>query len=326
MNSNTLATGKKEIKIITEKSRKKSKNGIRNISLFTMLIPGAVLIFILNYLPMFGIIIAFKKINMRDGILKSPWIGLENFKFMFRSEDAWLITRNTVGYNLIFIVFGLIIAVALAIALNEVRNKTLSKIYQTIMLMPHFLSFVVVSYLVLAFLNVENGYLNKHILPLLGMEPVSWYTNPKPWPWILIIVHFWKVAGYSSIVYLAAIVGIDTELYEAAEIDGANKWNQIVYITIPSLKQLMTIMTILNFGKIFNADFGLFYQVPLDSGALYSATYVINTYVYNMLTSAGTSSLGMASAAALYQSFVGFILVIICNTIVRKIDSSNSLF
>lgn len=294
--------------------------------LLLMLAPGFLLVLLINYLPMFGIIIAFKKINMRQGILGSPWTGLDNFKFMFQSPDAWVITRNTLGYNLIFIFGGLVLSVALAIALCSIGKKLLSKVYQTVLIMPHFLSFVIVSYLVFGFLSTGSGFLNKHILPMLGMESVNWYTEPKYWPFILIFVNFWKHTGYNSIVYVAAHAGIDTQLYEAAEIDGAGKWQQILHITLPALKPLMIIMTILNIGKIFNADFGLFYQVPMDSGALYSATYVINTYVYNMLTAAGTASMGMASAAAFYQSVVGFVLVLVTNMIVNRIDPDSALF
>ena len=173
---------------------------------------------------------------------------------------------------------------------------------------------------------MENGVLNRAVLPLFGAEPIDWYATVKAWPWILIFVNFWKATGYGSVVYLAAIAGIDTQLYEAAQIDGATRWQRIRYITVPSLVPLMIILTIMNVGKIFSADFGLFYQVPLNTGTLYPATNVISTYVYNMLTSAGTGSVGMASAAAFYQSIVGFVLVMTTNLIVRKIDPDSALF
>lgn len=297
-----------------------------NAPLLAMVVPGAIFLIIFNYLPMFGIVIAFKKYNFADGIWGSPWNGLKNFEFMFKSPDAWVITRNTLGYNLVFILGGLILNVAMAIGLNEIANKLYSKICQTIVIMPHFLSYVIVSYLVLAFLHIDNGVLNREVLPFLGMEPVDWYTTPKAWPWILVIVNFWKTTGYGSVVYLAALAGIDTQLYEAAEIDGAGRWQRIRYITIPELVPLMTILTILNIGKIFNSDFGLFYQVPLNSGALYSTTNVISTYVYNMLTAIGAGSVGLASAASFYQSIVGFVLVMATNLIVRRIDPDSALF
>ncbi len=298
----------------------------KNIPLLTMVLPGLVFFILFNYLPMFGIMIAFKQYRFDMGIWGSPWNGLKNFTFMFSSPDAWVITRNTVCYNLLFIFGGLVLNVAMAIGLSELRNKMFSKVCQTIVLMPHFLSFVIVSYLALAFLHVENGVLNRVFMPLFGREPIDWYATVKAWPFILVFVHFWKSVGYGSVVYLAGIAGIDTSLYEAAKVDGANRWQQIKYITLPALKSLMIILTILNVGKIFNSDFGLFYQVPLNTGTLYPATNVISTYVYNMLTSAGTGSVGMASAAAFYQSIVGFILVMTTNMIVRRISPENSLF
>lgn len=298
----------------------------KNFSLFTMMIPGLIHLILFAYLPMFGVIIAFKKINFAQGILKSPWVGLQNFKFLFNTSDAWIITRNTVLYNLLFITLGLVLHLIVAIGLNEVRNKVISKTCQTMMLMPHFMSMVVISYIAFAFFSNETGFMNHKILPMLGMEPVDWYVNPKPWPYILSIVHFWQNLGYGSIVYLASIAGIDKNLYEAAEIDGANKWNQITNITIPCLKPVIIIMLIMSIGKIFNADFGLFYQVPQNSGALYSTTSTINTYVFNMMKSGSANSMGMSSAAAFYQSIVGFILVVASNAVVHKIDPERAMF
>ena len=266
----------------------------QNIPYYIMMLPGLIATFVFSYLPIFGIIIAFKKFNPRAGIWGSPWCGLDNFNFIFNSSDTMIVLRNTLCYNLVFIFLGLILNVALAVLLNLVVNKTVSKIYQTIIIMPHFLSFVIVSYIVYAF--------------------------------FLTFVHFWKVTGYGSVVYLAAIAGIDTEIYEASEIDGANRWQQIRYVTIPSIKPVMITMTILNIGKIFNADFGLFYQVPMNSGALYSVTNVINTFVYNTLGQGGITGVGMSSAASFFQSVVGFVLVLISNSITRKIDSENAMF
>ena len=271
-------------------------------------------------------IIAFKKVNFAQGILKSPWVGFANFRFLFNTSDAWVITRNTILYNLLFILLGLVLHLAVAIGLNELKNKLISKSCQTLMIMPHFLSMVVISYIAFAFFSNETGFMNHKILPMLGMSPVDWYTNPKPWPYILSTVHFWQGLGYGSIVYLASIAGIDKNLYEAAQIDGANKWRQITSITLPSLKPVVIIMLIMAIGKIFNADFGLFYQVPQNSGALYSATSVINTYVFNMMKSGSANSLGMSSAAALYQSVVGFVLVVAANAVVHKIDPEKAMF
>lgn len=298
----------------------------KNFSLFTMLIPGLLHLILFAYLPMFGVIIAFKKINFTQGILKSPWVGFANFRFLFNTSDAWIITRNTILYNLLFIFLGVILHLAVAIGLNEVKNKIVSKSCQTLMIMPHFLSMVVISYIAFAFFSNETGFMNHKILPMLGLSPVDWYVNPKPWPYILSIVHFWQGLGYGSIVYLASIAGIDKNLYEAAQIDGANKWRQITSITLPCLKPVITIMLIMAIGKIFNADFGLFYQVPQNSGATYSTTSVINTYVFNMMKSGSANSLGMSSAAALYQSVVGFVLVVGANAVVHKIDPERAMF
>lgn len=318
------------MKISSEKSfigsRRTSLGMKKDIPILVMMLPGIILTFLFSYLPMFGVIIAFKNINMRDGILGSAWCGLQNFKFLFHTSDAYVITRNTVGYNLVFIFVGTFLNVTLAILMSLLFSKMASKVYQTIMIMPYFLSFVIVSYLVFAFLSMDNGFLNKHLLPMLGIEPVNWYTTARPWPIILCTVNFWKWTGYSSVVYLAAISGIDTQLYEAAELDGANRWKQILYITLPSLKTLIVIQTILAVGKILNSDFGLFYQVPMNSGALYSTTNTINTYVYNSMVSGGVRSLGMSSAAAFYQSAVGFVLVLVTNKIVNKIDPESALF
>lgn len=307
---------------------KRGANGFKqNWSLYLMTLPGIILTFLFSYLPMFGIIIAFKKINLRDGIFGSPWVGFDNFELLLQNENAWISIRNTVLYNLVFIVSELVIAVGLAILLSMIANKFLSKAYQTIFIMPHFLSMVIVSYIVFAFLNMESGFLNNVILPIFGIdEKINWYAESGAWTYILFIVRIWKSAGYSSIVYLAAIAGIDKEMYEAARIDGAGVWKQITHITLPSIKNIMIIMTILNIGKIFSADFGLFYNVTMNSGALYPTTLVINTYVYNMMTAAGTASTGLASAAAMLQSVLGFVLVVTTNTIVKKIDSDSALY
>ncbi|WP_436376894.1 ABC transporter permease [Cytobacillus sp. BC1816] len=293
-----------------------------------MVLPGTIWFLLFSYLPMFGTVIAFKNFRFDPNgffasVQNSEWVGFENFKFLFNTNDAWIITRNTVLYNLVFIVLGLVLAVFVAIVLSELANKRLSKIYQTGMLFPHFLSWVVVSYFVFTFLSVDRGLLN-NMLGWLGIDAISWYNEPKFWPAIIILTSIWKGVGYGSIVYLAAIVGIDRTYYEAAMIDGASKWQQIKSITIPLITPLMVILTILNIGRIFSADFGLFYQVPRDSGPLYSVTNVIDTYVYRGLTTMGDIS--MSTAAGLYQSFVGFILVLLTNYLVQKIDKEYALF
>lgn len=301
----------------------------KNWPLYLMFVPGFVLTFLFAYLPMFGMLIAFKKVNLRDGIFGSPWVGLANFTALFRNQSVWDAIRNTLLYNTVFILAGLVFAVGLAIALSLIKNKIASKVYQTVYIMPHFLSMVIVAYLVFAFLNMESGLVNNSIIPTIfgeGAQKVNWYATPGVWPIILFIVRIWSKTGYDSIVYLAAISGIDTELYEAAEIDGATTWGKIIHITIPSLRTMMIIMTILAIGKIFSADFGLFYTVTMNSGALYPTTLVTNTYVYNLMTGAGGASMGMSSAASMLQSVVGFIMVVATNLIVKKVDSEAGLF
>jgi putative aldouronate transport system permease protein len=292
--------------------------------LFLMMVPGILYLLINNYLPMLGIVIAFKDINFTKGILNSDWIGFKNFEFLFKTTDAYIITRNTLLYNVAFIILNLIAAVALAILLNELKNRFLSRFYQSAVLLPYLISTVIIGYLVFALLSGDSGMMNKRILPMLGMSEISWYSDTKYWPYILTIVSVWKGAGHLCVIFLAAIVGIDKEYYEAATVDGASRWQQIRSITLPLITPVITIMTLFAIGRIFYSDFGLFYQVPLDAGALSSVTNTIDTYVYRALLTLG--DIGMSSAAGVYQSVVGFLLVILSNYIVRKINSDNALF
>ncbi len=299
----------------------------RNKELLFLTLPGTIWFLIFAYLPMFGVLIAFKNWQIHGGFLesliKSPFVGFDNFKFLFSSSDAWLITRNTILYNIVFIVLGIVLPVTLAILLKELHNKKLSKYFQTSMFLPYFLSWVVVSYCLYAFLSPDKGYLNS-IRQNLGMESVSWYTEAKYWPFIIIFMSQWKGVGYGTVVYLASICGIDKTYYEAALVDGASKWQQIKSITIPLLKPVLIIMFINAVGGMFRSDFGLFYQLPKDSGALYPVTNVIDTYVYRALINLG--NIGMSSAAALYQSIVGLVLILVTNGIVRKVDNENAFF
>ncbi|WP_059102638.1 ABC transporter permease [Shouchella shacheensis] len=303
-------------------------NLYQNRTWLIMVLPGTIWFLVLAYLPMAGNILAFKDYRFDPGgfiasVVNSDWVGFENFRFLFSTNDAWVITRNTILYNLIFIVGGLVLAVTLAILISQLVNRKLAKIYQTGMLFPHFLSWVVVSYFVFTFLSVDRGLAN-NVLDWFGVEAISWYNEPKYWPFILTFTNFWKGVGFASIVYIAAIAGINRDYYEAAMIDGASKWQQIRHVTLPALMPLIVILTILDIGNIFNADFGLFYQVPRDSGTLYSVTNVIDTYVYRGLMQLGDIS--MTTAAGLYQSFVGLILVLITNYIAGKIDPDYALF
>jgi putative aldouronate transport system permease protein len=300
------------------------RRGERYLLLYLMALPGLVYLFCNNYMPMFGLIIAFKNLNFRLGILKSPWAGLDNFRYLFASRDALIITRNTVLYNLAFIVTGTIFAIFVAILLSELRAKFLSRIYQSVILVPQLMSWVVAGYLVFAVLSADVGLINKTILRKFGMEAISWYTTPQYWPFILVIVNQWKTIGFSSVIYLSSIVGISQDYYEAARIDGAGKLAQIRRITLPLLKPAVITLTILNLGRMFYSDFGLFYQIPRNSGALYAATRTIDVYVYNALMN--SSNFSMSSAASFYQSIVGFVLIIAANALIRKTSRENAIF
>ena len=273
---------------------------------------------------MAGVIIAFKKINLKEGILNSPWCGFDNFKYLFATKDAFVITRNTILYNLAFIVFGTIFSITLALLLSELKSKKMSKFYQTVVLFPYLVSMIIVSYLVYAFLSENTGFLNNTILPALGLEKYAWYSKTKYWPFILVFVSIWKSSGYNCIIYLSAILGIDTSYNEAAMLDGASIWQRIRLITLPMIKPTILMLLILSVGRMFYSDFGLFYQVPQNSGALYPVTNVIDTYVYRALLQLG--DIGMSSAAGIYQSIVGCILVIIANVVVRKYSEESALF
>lgn len=291
----------------------------RSLPLTIMALPALALMILFKYLPLAGIVLAFKKYNIRDGIFGSAWNGLKNFEYLFKTKDAWIITRNTLGYNIVFIVLDLVLAVTMAVVLNELHQKRTAKVFQTIFMAPYFLSWVVVSFIAYSFLSVDNGFINR----TFGME-VTWYSQKTAWPFILVIFQIWKTIGYSTVMYLGSIVGISNDYYEAALMDGATKWQQIRYITLPALKGMMIVLTILAIGKIFYADFGLFYQLPRNSGPLFPVTNVIDTYVYRSLKENG--NIGMAAAANLYQSLIGFVLVLSSNFVVRRIDKDSALF
>ncbi len=304
------------------------KHKLRKIAgywpLYLMMLPGFLYVVINNYIPMAGIVIAFKRYNALQGIWKSPFCGFKNFEFLFRTSDAWLITRNTILYNLAFIVLGTVLAIAVAILLNEIQSKAAKQLYQTVLLIPFLISMVVVSFLAFAFLSSANGFLNKSVLPLFGMGPIDWYNQPKYWPFILVFIGLWKSLGYNTILYYATICGIDRSLYEAAIVDGANRWKQVWHVTIPCLKSTIIILTLMSIGNIFRSDFGLFYQVPMNSGPLQNVTNTIDTYVFRGLMQ--TNNIGMSSAAGVYQSVVGFVLVLTANLVVNRLDSDSALF
>jgi len=286
--------------------------------------PGILYLLINNYIPMFGIFLAFKNFSYKKGVWKSPWNGFQNFKFLFQTKDAFLMTRNTILYNVAFIVIGTIFAIAIAIFLNALGESIRTKFFQSALLLPNLMSWVVIAYIVYAFLNSDSGFINNTILSAMGKDDIAWYMERGYWPVILTIVYLWKNAGYMSIIYLAAIAGIDKSVYEAASLDGASKRQQIFMVTLPLLKPTVIIMTLMAVGRIFFSDFGLFYQVPMNSGALYATTQTIDTYVYRGLME--LNDVGMSAAAGLFQSILGFIIVVSANAIVRKVDNDNALF
>ena len=276
----------------------------RWVPLYLMMAPGLIYLFINNYMPMAGLVVAFKNYNVVDGIFGSPWAGLSNFTYLF--NDAWTITRNTLLYNIVFIIINLILGIAFAIFICDIRSKACKTIYQSAILLPFLMSIVIVSYITFAFFSGDNGMLNKTILPFFGKEAINWYSESKYWPVVLVIVNTWKGVGYGCLIYISSISGIDPSFYEAAELDGASKWKQIRYITLPSIMPSVITLTLLNIGRIFYSDFGLFYQV------------------YRALLQSG--NIGMASAAGFYQSIVGFACVLLANVVVRKLSPENAMF
>lgn len=307
--------------LLAKKKKESRKSNFLNIlPLYLMMLPGLIYLVCNNYLPMFGILIAFKKVNFSVGILESPWCGLANFEYLFKTKDAMIMIRNTLLYNLVWIIMGMIIAVFIAICMAEISSRRIAKVIQPVICFPSMVSAVILSFIVYAFLSTSYGYVNTAILG----KKVNWYATAKYWPVILTIVHFWQSSGQSSIIYMASIGGIDKGMYESARIDGANKFKQIWYITLPMLKPMMILMLLMSIGRIFNSDFGMFYQVPLGSGLLYSTTQTIDTYVYRALLE--LNDVGMSSAASVFQAVIGFILVVLSNAFVRVVDPDNALF
>jgi putative aldouronate transport system permease protein len=308
--------------VLKEQKKLQLKEKFKNdFPLYMMMLPGILYLIANNYLPMFGILLAFKRINYAVGILKSPWVGLDNFEYLFKTKDAFIMIRNTLAYNAVWIIMDLVIAVFIALCMNEIAQRKIAKIIQPIICFPSMVSAVILSFLVYAFLSHSYGYLNTRFF---ADNPIQWYTTAKYWPLLLTIVHIWQGAGQSSVIYMASIGGIDKGLYESARIDGATKFEQIRYITLPLLKPMITMMLLLSIGRIFNSDFGLFYQVTLNNGMLYETTQTIDTFVYRALMQ--SNNVGQSSAASVFQAVIGFILVLLSNLLVRKINPENSLF
>lgn len=306
-------------------SQHKRSERSQNMGLILMALPMMLVVAVFSYIPMGGLIVAFKNYSYKDGILASPFCDplWKNFEFLFKSPDTFRIIRNTILYNLAFIVLTLVISVALALMLNEIRSRKALKFYQTTMFFPYFLSWVVVSYIVYAFLNPRLGYLNA-IAAVNNGETLDWYNTPKAWITIIIVLQIWKTVGMNVLMYYASLMSIDSSYTEAAVIDGATHWQVIRHIILPFLYPMMIILTILAVGKIMNSDFGLFYQVPMDSKTLYETTDVLETYVYRALIQSG--NIGMSSAAGFLKSVVGLVLVLFTNYVVKKINPDYGLY
>jgi putative aldouronate transport system permease protein len=293
------------------------------IQLTIMCVPALILVALFNYFPMFGLLMAFEHYMPMSGFFHSQWVGLDNFKFFITSQDVWNVTRNTIGYNLSIIIVTTVCSVALALCLYEITGKFRIKVYQTIMFIPYFLSWVVVAYVGYAFLNEGYGVLN-NLLQSMGFAPVSWYSQLSAWPYILILASTWKNIGFLTVVYYSALMSVDSELFEAAAIDGATKLKSVWHIALPSIIPVITIMTLMSLGRIFYSDFGLFWYLPQQSGMLFPVTDVIDTYVYRTLKVIG--NLGMSSSVNFFQSVLGLITIVFFNFLARKIDKDSSLF
>lgn len=292
-------------------------------ALYLMVLPAIIFFLIFSYIPMVGIVMAFKNFRIADGIFGSAWCGLDNFKFFFSSGTAWRLTKNTMLYNVAFLGVNVFLEVLLAIFISELGKNKLVKFCQSAMLLPHFISWVVVAVFLFGIFNYETGSLNG-ILTSLGFEPVHVYANVGAWKYILVGLNAWKSVGYGSIVYLSAIMGVDIECYESAEIDGANQWQRIFYITLPMIKPTIITMVLLSLGSVMRGNFELFYQIIGNNSLLYQSTDVIDTYVFRALLS--SSNLGMNSAVTLYQSILCFVFITTVNAVVRKLDRDSALF
>ena len=304
--------------------KKRMKKRGSTLPLLIIASPGIAYLLINSYLPMFGVFLAFKDFNYFKGIFGSDWNGFDNFTFLFKTRDALIMTRNTIVYNAVFIILGTALAVFAAILMSELGKRSRVKYFQSALLLPNLLSWVVIGYIGYAFLNADTGFINNTLYKSMGLQSISWYSTPGPWPFILTLVYLWKSLGISSVIYMASISGIDPGIFEAAQLDGASKIQQITRITLPMLKPTVIILTLMAIGRIFYSDFGLFYQVPQNSGRLFEVTQTIDTYVYRGLME--RNDVGMSAAAALYQSAVGFLLVLGANGLVRAYNPENALF
>ena len=314
-NGNQVAAGKPHAGLVHELKK--------NRSLFVLISPGVLFALVFSYIPLAGLYFAFTRFNFRDGLWNSPFVGLQNFDFLFRSSILLGITKNTILYNIAFIIFGNLTAILAAVFLSEIRSRRFKKITQSIMFLPYFVSFVLIAAFVYNLFNYEYGTLN-NILRGFGLEPVDLYSETGIWKYILVAFHVWKQLGYCSVIYMAAILGIDDAIYEAAEIDGAHVFQKVWYVVLPQIVSTFFVILMFNIGSILKGQFDLFWQVIGNNSLLYKATDIIDTYVYRTLTT--TFDMGMATAAGLYQSVFGLVLVTIVNAILKKTSPENALF
>lgn len=295
----------------------------KNRALFAMLAPSVILVVALAYLPMSGLILAFKNYRFDLGVFGSKWNGLENFRYLFSSGTGWLITKNTILYNLFNLITSQLLAILIAIFITEINAKLFKKVTQSIIFLPYFISWVIVGTFVYAIFNYETGLLN-NIITTFGGDKVNVYSMPGAWPFIICIFNAWKWCGYNSVIYIAAITGVDSETYEAAAVDGATIFQRIRFITLPCIKPTVITMLLLQVGRILRGDFEMFYQIVGNNGQLFNATDVIDTYVFRSLLQ--NSNLGMTAAASLYQSVLCFAIIMLVNAVVKRIDSDYALF
>lgn len=295
----------------------------KNKSLFVMALPAVLLTFTFCYLPMSGLILAFKNYQFGLGVFRSPWSGLDNFRFLFMSGKGMRVTLNTIVFNLANLITSQGLAIVLAIVISELVGKRLKKFMQSVIILPYFISWIVVGAFMVSIFNEKTGIYN-NLRVFLGQQPVNVYEKPNVWIWIIMIFNLWKWAGYNSVIYTSAVTSINQECYEAADIDGANVWQRIWYITLPSIRATIMTMLLLNVGRILRGDFQMFYQIVGNNGQLFEATDVIDTYVFRSLLSG--SDFGMTAAATLYQSVVCFLIITITNAIVKKVEPDYALY
>ncbi|MGI6725356.1 MAG: ABC transporter permease [Christensenellales bacterium] len=288
-----------------------------------LLLPVVVYVLVFSYAPMVGVLMAFEKYNFAKGLFGSPWVGFNNFKFLTVSNKLWPLTRNTLLYNLAFIVVGMVMEVGFAIIINEMRCRWFKKLFQSFIFLPYFISWVIAAAVVQTMLDYDNGLISR-MLKSLGVPMINVYIDTRPWPFLLVFFRMWKGVGYGSIIYLSAITGIDSEMYEAAEIDGANSWQKVYRITLPNLVPTMVVLFLLACGQIFRGDFGMFYQLIGNNGVLLEVGDILDLYIYRAM--AGTGNLGFGAAAGLFQSILCFVTILLANFVVKKIQPDYTLF